>query len=76
MQREVQRVVQVVVQVGAGADDEVDQAALHQLDDAAAEAGRGHRAGDVRPMVVSCSGASILSEKIRQASPRRAALNA
>ena len=46
MQREVQRVVQVVIEVGAGADDEVDQPALHQLDDAAAEAGRRHRAGD------------------------------
>ena len=46
MEREVQRVVQVVVEVGAGADHEVDQAAVHQLDDAAAETGRGQRAGD------------------------------
>ena len=46
MQREVQRVVQIVIEVGAGADDEVDQPALHQLHDAAAEPGRRHRAGD------------------------------
>ena len=46
VQREVQRVVQVVIEVRAGADDEVDQAALHHLDDAAAEAGRRQRAGD------------------------------
>ena len=46
MQREVQRVVQVVIEVRAGADDEVDQPALHQLDDAAAKPGRRQRAGD------------------------------
>ena len=46
VQREVQRVVQVVIEVRAGADDEVDQPAVHQLDDAAAEAGRRQRAGD------------------------------
>ena len=46
VEREVQRVVQVVIEIGAGADDEVDQPAVDQLDDAAAEAGRGQRAGD------------------------------
>ena len=46
VQREVQRVVQVVVQVCAGRDQEVDQAALHQLDDAAAKTGRRQRPGD------------------------------
>ena len=49
MQREVQRVVQIVVEVGAGADDEVDQPALHQLDHAAAQTGGRHRAGDRQP---------------------------
>ena len=43
---EIERVMQVVIQVRAGADDEVDEAAFHQLDDAAAEARGGHRAGD------------------------------
>ena len=38
VQREIQRVVQVVIQVRPGADEEVDQPALHHLDDAAAEA--------------------------------------
>ena len=46
MEREVQRVVEVVIEVRAGADDEVDQAAVHHLDDAAAEAGGRQRAGD------------------------------
>ena len=46
MQREVQRVVDVVVEVGAGADHEVNRAALHQRDDRAADARRSHRAGD------------------------------
>ena len=46
VEREVQRVVEVVIEIGAGADDEVDEAAVHQLDDAAAEAGRRERAGD------------------------------
>ena len=49
VQREVQRVVQVVIEVRAGGDDEVDQPALHHLDDAAAEAGRRQRAGDRQP---------------------------
>ena len=49
VQREVQRVVQVVIQVRAGRDDEVDQAAVHHLDDAAAEPGRRHRAGNRQP---------------------------
>ena len=43
-------------------DHEIDEAAVHHLDDAAAEPGRRHRARrSVRPMVVSFSGASILS---------------
>ena len=46
MQREVQRVMEVVIEIRAGADHEVDQAALHQLDDAAAEAGGRERARD------------------------------
>ena len=45
VQREIQRVVQVVIQVRAGADDEIDEAALHQLDDASAETGGGQGAG-------------------------------
>ena len=49
VQREIQRVVQVVIQVRAGRDDEVDQAAVHHLDDAPAEAGRRHRAGNGQP---------------------------
>ena len=49
MEREVQRVVQVVIEVRAGADHEVDQAAVDQLDDAAAEAGGRQRAGDGEP---------------------------
>ncbi len=49
MQREVQRVVEVVIEIGAGADHEVDQPALHHLDDTAAEAGRRQRAGDRQP---------------------------
>ena len=36
VQGEVQRVVQIVVQVRAGTDHEIDQPALHQLHDAAA----------------------------------------
>ena len=46
VQREVQRVVQVVVQIRAGADDEIHHPALHQLDDAATETGGRHRAGN------------------------------
>ena len=76
MEREVQRVVQVVIEVRAGADHEVDEAAVHQLDDAAAEARGRERAGDRRPMVVSLSGASIFSVKMWQASDSRPALNA
>ena len=49
VQREVQRVVQIVIEIGAGADDEVDEPALHQLDDAAAKSGRRQRAGDRQP---------------------------
>src|SRR5687768_9501985 len=45
-QREVQRVVEVVVQVRAGADQEIKQPALHHLDDAAAEPRRRHGTGD------------------------------
>ena len=45
-QREVQRIVQIVIQIGARADHEIDQPAFHQLDDAAAQAGGGQRAGD------------------------------
>jgi hypothetical protein len=46
VQREIQRIVQVVIEVRAGADHEIDEAAIHQLDDAAAEAGGRQRAGD------------------------------
>ena len=49
MQREIQRMVQVVIQVRAGADDEVHQPAIHHLDDAAADAGRRHGAGNRQP---------------------------
>ena len=49
MQREVQRVVQVVIEVRARADDEVHEPAVHHLDDAAADAGGGHRAGNRQP---------------------------
>src|SRR6185436_11801846 len=43
---EIERVMKVVIQVRAGRDDEIDQAAVHHLDDAAAEAGWRERAGD------------------------------
>ena len=46
MQREIQRVVQVVIQVRAGTDDEIHQPAIHHLDHAAADAGRRHGTGD------------------------------
>ena len=46
VEREVQRVVQVVVEVRAGADDEVDEPAVEELDDAAAEPRGGQGAGD------------------------------
>ena len=49
VQREIQRVVQVVVQVRAGADDEIHQPALHEFHEAAAEARRGEGAGDRQP---------------------------
>src|SRR4029453_915943 len=49
VQREVQRIVQVVIEVGAGGNDEVDEAAVHHLDDAAPHAGRGHCARDGQP---------------------------
>ena len=45
-QREVQGVVEVVIEIGAGADDEVDQPALHHRDDAAAEPGGRERPGN------------------------------
>src|SRR5213593_18931 len=55
MEREIQGVVQVMVEVCAGADEKVDQAALHQLDDAAAETGgrqgTGDREGNRRVMI-------------------------
>ena len=46
VEREVQRVMQIVIQVGAGTDDKVNETAIHQLDHAAAEAGRRERAGN------------------------------
>ena len=49
VQREIQRVVQVVIEVRAGGDDEVDEPAVHQLDDAAAEPGRRQRPGEGQP---------------------------
>jgi hypothetical protein len=49
MEAEVQRVVEIVIQVRAGADDEVDEAAVHELDHAAAEPRRRERAGDGQP---------------------------
>ena len=49
VQREVQRVVQIVIEVGAGADDEIDETALHQLDHAAAQTSRRERASHRQP---------------------------
>src|SRR5258706_4316650 len=46
MQRVIERMVDVVVEVGAGADNEVYRAALHQRDDATTDAGWGHCAGN------------------------------
>ena len=46
VQLEVQRVVEVVIEIRAGADHEVDQAPFHQFDDTAAESGGRERAGD------------------------------
>src|SRR5262245_20134859 len=46
MQGEIQRVVQVVVQIRARADDEINQTAIHHLDHAAADASGRHGAGD------------------------------
>ena len=76
VEREVQRVVQVVIEVRAGADQEVDEAAVHELDDAAAEAGGRQAPATVSPMVVSLAGSSILSVKMWQASDSRPALKA
>ena len=45
VQGEIQRVVEVVIEICACADDEVHQPSLHQLDQAAAEPGRRQRAG-------------------------------
>ena len=47
--REVQRVMEVVVEIRTGGNDEVDEPALHHLDDAAAEPGRRQRAGYREP---------------------------
>src|SRR5262249_47942343 len=49
MQREVQRIVQVVIKIRARADDEVNQPTLHHLDDAAAETGGGQGSGNRQP---------------------------
>jgi hypothetical protein len=49
MEREVQRVVEIMVEVRAGRDHEVDQAAVHQFDDAATEPGGRHRPCDGQP---------------------------
>jgi len=46
VQGEVQRVVEVVVEIRAGADHEVDQSAVHELDHAAAESGGRQRTGN------------------------------
>src|SRR5688572_4383446 len=45
MQREVQRVVKVVIEVRTRADDEIHETAFHEFDHAAAEAGGGQRTG-------------------------------
>ena len=44
--REAERLVDVVVEVGAGADDDIDQPVLDQVDDKRPHAGRHHRAGE------------------------------
>ncbi len=49
MQREVHRVVEVVIEVGAGADHEVHQPAVDELDKAAAKPCRGESAGNRQP---------------------------
>ncbi len=46
VKREVQRVMKIVVEVGAGADQEVHQPSFHQLDHAPAKTRRGQSAGD------------------------------
>src|SRR5688572_25200589 len=46
MQREVQCVMQIVIEVRAGTDDEVHQAAIHHLHYASADAGGRHGARD------------------------------
>ena len=45
MQRHSERVMHVVIKVGAGADDKVDEAVLHQRNDAAAQPRGRERAG-------------------------------
>ena len=64
MQCELQRVVKVVIQVRAGRDDEVDEPAIHHLDDATADARGRHRAGDRQADRRIVLGSSIFSEKI------------
>src|SRR5262245_26210299 len=49
VQREVQRVMQIVIQIRARADDEVDETSLHQLNNAAAQTGGRQRACDGEP---------------------------
>jgi hypothetical protein len=71
VQREIQRVVQSD-EVRAGADKEVDEPALHHLDDAAAETAGVRAPAIVNAIVVSCSGSSILSAKMRHTSPSAA----
>jgi hypothetical protein len=46
VQREVQRVVKVMIEVRASADHEIDQPAIHELDDASAKSRRRQRTGD------------------------------
>ncbi len=41
--------MQIVIEIGSGADDEVDETALHQLDHAAAQSCRCQRAGYREP---------------------------
>src|SRR6185436_9537965 len=55
MQREIQRVVEIVIEVRARADQKVDQPAFHQFDNAAAQPGGSERTcnrqGDRRVVV-------------------------
>ena len=48
-EREVQCVVQVVIEIGTGADQKIDQPALHQLDNTAAESCGRQSPGDGEP---------------------------